>query len=70
MKTIVACLMAVVLVVPAFADDNPDGRVFVSGAIDSNVDQIDVPAGVPFNMYLAVDCLDDGLRGVAVTMLH
>ncbi|MBD3366773.1 MAG: hypothetical protein GF405_01210 [Candidatus Eisenbacteria bacterium] len=70
MRVVYAALIVVVVAGFAWADENPNGRVFVTADPDSHVSQIDVPAGVPFNIYLVVDCIDTGLRGVAVTMLH
>ncbi len=70
MKHVIILLAVAVFAVTAYADENPNVRVFLTGATGDYVDQIDVPSGVPFNVYLAADQINTGLRGVAVTMLH
>jgi hypothetical protein len=70
MRTFVAILIVALAVTPVFAGENPNVRLFMSGSDVDYVDQIAVPAGVPFDMYLIADCLDTGLRAVAVTATH
>jgi hypothetical protein len=61
-------MVVLVAVGAAYAGENPDVRVFLTSDCDEIVDQIDVPSGAPFNYYLAADCLNTGLRAVAVTV--
>ena len=71
MRTIPAFLIVALLVTPAFAGMNPDVRLFLTGDSEDYVDQIPVPMPwtAPIHIYLVADGLDEGLTGVAMTLM-
>ncbi len=67
MRTILAFVIVALMVSPVFADENPNVRLFMSGSSTEAVDYMEVPMGT-VDFYLLADCMDTGLRAVALTL--